>query len=358
MSKSQESEEYSEEQLEPGELYEDESGSIKCINCNQFKNDIYSIEEHIKLECCPDVNSNNLYKLDSETLGKYYFPNDKNAGEIYIIRNNLDVTDIYKIGITRNLCGRLSDYRCGNAYEPILYYYFPCKDIDVADKMLKIRVSDYTIKREIYKGSICDFKDIILDITRIINNSPLLSIVYKPKLKKYEITSCNNCDKIFLTTMHLDKHLEECDKYCDYYIADLQKLCDQNEEYAMHLTDTNKSIRSYIRNISEDHKAITDSQELIEIKNKEYRKCIESLVETNDEFIIKFKKVKKIEKELNKIEDMYTLEDFNKLKNNILKLGGIGKISNLLTLIESQNNIINDSKVLLIDKLKKINKNQ
>ena len=97
--------------------------------------DLNLLERHCKLSGKCNKIYNNIYKFDETKLGKYIFETS-NSGECYIVRNNCD-DDAVKIGITENLYKRIGQYRCGMINEPALLCYFPCKDILLADPIIK-----------------------------------------------------------------------------------------------------------------------------------------------------------------------------------------------------------------------------
>ena len=192
------------------------NNKYKCNHCNILFNSIADIEKHVKLECIFDLRYNNFYLFDENTLGRSIFRKSPNAGEIYIIQTDFSLDDVYKIGITNRVEDRLADYRTGCNYEPKLHWYFPCKDIKEADKQLKQKLKRYNVKREIYKGSIDEIKELILGTLQILNNKQ--AVAHKPDVKITEICECVDCDEVFFTETDLITHNNEYHKN----IAELQ----------------------------------------------------------------------------------------------------------------------------------------
>ena len=93
--------------------------------------------------------------------------------------------DYYKIGITTNLIKRISAYRCGSVLEPKVYYYFPIKNIKLADNLLKSKLKKYVVKREIYK--INKIEEIICIIHEIQKEFHSDILVYQPQIKLNKI---------------------------------------------------------------------------------------------------------------------------------------------------------------------------
>ena len=118
----------------------------KCSSCNKKFETIVDLDTHIKMECKPDVNHNNVFTFKINTFGKNKYPND-NGGDIYIVQTEFNLKNYYKIGVTTNIYSRMSDYRCGAVLEPRIHCYFPIKNIKEADKVLKQKLQKYNIKR-------------------------------------------------------------------------------------------------------------------------------------------------------------------------------------------------------------------
>ncbi len=201
---------------------QDKINLCMCIHCKKKFKTVSLLARHIKFKCKPNVKYNNIYEFDKKTLGKHFFPKCKNAGEIYIVQNNFEQNNYFKIGITRNLSSRIASYRCGNVYEPRLHYYFPCKDIKTIDNIIKKALSKFHVKREIYKGDVDEIKDIIsetvkkysskkshvfeptIKIDDIIKNKEMNQDIVKnvnneqvSKITNGVIYTCNKCNKTF-----------------------------------------------------------------------------------------------------------------------------------------------------------------
>jgi len=125
--------------------------NFKCSKCNTIFKNKNDFNKHLdderlkilKLELQKiyekNINENNIYLFDKNTLGEHIYK-ENNGGNIYIIQNDLNMIEYYKIGITTNLIKRISNYRCGCVIEPKLHYYFPVKNIKLVDNTLKIKI--------------------------------------------------------------------------------------------------------------------------------------------------------------------------------------------------------------------------
>ncbi len=202
----------------------------KCPTCDETFDSADLLDKHSKLICQANINHNNIYKFDTKTFGKNMFSESKSSGDIYIIQNDFYLDDIYKIGITTNLYNRVAQYRCGNAYEPRIHYYFPCKDIKEADKILKHNLRKYHIKREIYKGDIDEIKNVIETSINKINNG--IVIICQPDIKKKDIFECGYCKKIYVTKQDLFTHYKKCTEYFKTLVVVIEneKICIYNKE--------------------------------------------------------------------------------------------------------------------------------
>jgi 5-methylcytosine-specific restriction endonuclease McrA len=187
----------------------------KCNHCNNLFTTLESIERHVKLECKYDLRYNDFYVFHDDKLGKNIFKNSENVGDIYIIQTDFSLDNVFKIGITTRLSGRIKEYRTGCNYEPKLYCYFPCKDIYSADKLLKNKLRQYNVKREIYRGNIEDIKRIILDNLKVINNN--ITFCYKPDVKINNICECTECKKVFFIRSDLVLHNTTCHSISLYH---------------------------------------------------------------------------------------------------------------------------------------------
>ena len=160
---------------------------------------------------------NNIYKFEAKTLGKYKYKDFK-GGDIYIIQTEFNLKGFYKIGITTNLYKKLENYYISSPnhlIEPKLYYYYPCKNINEVDKLIKQKLEKYNIKNEIYKiENLEEVRNIIKEIQEIYTSEKLEIIA---ETKECEIIKCKYCE-IYLTNsldmkIHvLDKHEQEQNK--------------------------------------------------------------------------------------------------------------------------------------------------
>lgn len=165
----------------------------KCNNVFQNKYDFYKHLDYEKIQALRNelqkfnekyINDNNIYIFDINTLGEYIYKEDQ-GGDIYIIQNDINMIDYYKVGITTNLIKRISVYRCGSVIEPKVCYYFPIKNIKLADNLLKSKLKKYVVKREIYK--INKLEEIINIIHEIQKEFDSDILVYEPQIKLNKI---------------------------------------------------------------------------------------------------------------------------------------------------------------------------
>jgi hypothetical protein len=124
--------------------------------------------------CLMSIQNKNNYIFNKNTLGEYIYKND-DGGNIYIIQTEFSLNNYYKIGVTINLKNRLSNYRCGAVIDPVLHYYFPIKNLNEADKILKKELQPYCVKREIYQFD---------------NNDKIIKLINNVQLKM-------DCDELF-----------------------------------------------------------------------------------------------------------------------------------------------------------------
>jgi len=166
--------------------------NFKCSKCNTIFKNKNDFNKHLdderlkilKLELQKiyekNINENNIYLFDKNTLGEHIYK-ENNGGNIYIIQNDLNMIEYYKIGITTNLIKRISNYRCGCVIEPKLHYYFPVKNIKLVDNTLKIKLKKFLVKREIYKINKLD--EIIIIINNIQKDFDSHILIYTPEIK-------------------------------------------------------------------------------------------------------------------------------------------------------------------------------
>ena len=204
-----------ESSVNPGEILFIQSNHEKkliCKYCNKsFKRKDY-LENHLKKSCKMLKEFNNIYIFNKKTFGSYIYKNHKNAGDIYIIQTDYINKDHYKIGITNNIQKRLCNYRCGNTYEPRLYYYISCQDIKLVDNILKIALAKNNVKREIFQGDVEDLKNIIIEVVK--NKFNLNKVyVHEPEIKLGDLAECIYCNKYFYTKKDLFEHFNSCTDY-------------------------------------------------------------------------------------------------------------------------------------------------
>lgn len=250
-----------------------------CNHCNKLFDSIEDIERHVKLECRFDIRYDNFYKFMDEKLGINMFPDNQNAGDIYILQTDFSQNNIYKIGITTNLQNRLAQYRTGCNFEPRLHYYFPCKDINLADNLLKKKLFGFNIKREIYKGDIEVIKKVILKNLKEINDKQVFA--YKPGIVIKDICECLQCNKVFFMNCDLMEHNKEMHpelfilanvstfkcNYCQSFyttssnLAKHKRICREKTEFEDKYVDENNKLK----------------QEIISLKNEldNYKKDLE-----------------------------------------------------------------------------------
>lgn len=230
----------------------------------------------------PSIDSNNIYKFKEDILGKNKYA-DANGGDIYIIQTDFNLQNYYKIGISTNLYKRLCDYRCGAVLEPKLHYYYPCKQIKTADKILKDKLKKYNVKREIYKTEkLEEIRNIIKNI-QIEMKSDVLEV--QPEIRENEIIPCKICNLTFKNKTSLIIHNNEnhneniqkniysgnniC-KFCKKILADRKSRWKHEQKCKIsNITHQNKEIEN-LKNIILELKdeLIKQKEELIKLKNK------------------------------------------------------------------------------------------
>jgi phage FluMu protein Com len=179
---------------ESPEIDKSNNNELICKYCNKvFLRKDY-LESHLKKSCKMLKEFNNIYEFDKDTFGKNIYKNFKNAGDIYILQTDYINNDHYKIGITNNIQKRLGSYRCGNTYEPRLHYYISCQDVSKIDNVIKTQLVKYNIKREIFKGDIENFKQIIVEVVRKEFNLDKVH-VHEPNIKLGDLSECTHCNK-------------------------------------------------------------------------------------------------------------------------------------------------------------------
>lgn len=186
----------------------DLSKKYKCYDCSFSCDTIKKIEEHFKLSCIPYEKYRNIFDLDSNTFGKNIYKTNT-SGDLYIIQTN-HKTSLYKIGQTDNLKRRLSQFRTGNGYEPIILYYYPVKYVEEAEKIIKYILSPVNTAGEFYKINLESLRNIIKYILKRIYTDNILE--FSPKIKYGDVNECNVCDILFKTKELYQKHMMHCNK--------------------------------------------------------------------------------------------------------------------------------------------------
>jgi hypothetical protein len=182
-------------------------GKFKCYYCDLTFDDLNLLERHCKLQCKCNKLYNSIYKFDITKLGKEIFGTE-DCGEVYVLKNNFDVENVYKIGITQNLRKRITQYRCGIINEPALIYYFPCKDIYICDDIMKVNLSKLKVKREIYKGDLTEIKRILEVSLESVNNGKVYC--FESEFKERDVRECTFCKRIFCSKESLYDHTIKC----------------------------------------------------------------------------------------------------------------------------------------------------
>lgn len=179
-------------------------GELKCNNCPKKYKEYEDMDKHLKTECKMHEVYERIYKFEMNELGQKIFK-IKGSGEIYIIQTE-NREDIYKIGKTKDIRGRIKGYVTGNLYYPRLKSYYPCKDINKMDEIMKARLDKYKIKNEMYRGKIENLEREIIECIEKINGGQVMKI--KPKLERIDIEKCQECEKVFSHKKYLKRHKE------------------------------------------------------------------------------------------------------------------------------------------------------
>jgi uncharacterized C2H2 Zn-finger protein len=249
-----------------------------CDKCNKNFKNLDEIKNHTTNDCKPSLKSNNIYKFKVDTFGKNKYKNF-NGGDIYIIQTDFNLKGFYKIGITTNLTQRLSDYRCCAVLEPKLHYYYPCKYIKEADKILKEKLKQFNVKREIYNASNID--DLRNTIKEVQKESGCSVIEVKPENKE-DIIPCDYCNLFFTYKQDFFGHIEknhkiefDLDKQYNQKIDEKYKCpeCDKNFTRPDSLTrHINKNRCKKINKLNKLNKKDTQikylQEEFLKIKNE------------------------------------------------------------------------------------------
>jgi|UniRef100_A0A6C0IXK6 hypothetical protein len=254
------------------------NGKLKCSHCDKTFLKKEYLEKHMKKSCKMLINFNNIYDFKQCKLAKDIYKN-KEAGEIYIIQTDYLNYNYFKIGISTNLESRITQYRCGNTYEPRLYYYIPCRNVRGIDNELNIGLSQFNVKREIFTGDIEIIKNKIVSIVQ--SKYPNDNVVaYEPEIKLGDFTECVHCKKCFFNSISLSKHFAECEEYRE----SLNKFNTTNThicKYCHILFARNSSLQRHINN-------------RCKIRNGELQKCEmqkDELQKKNDALVIHIEKL-------------------------------------------------------------------
>lgn len=181
---------------------------IECYNCNKLFDSNIDLDEH-KLYCKKQTKCNNIYKFDTKTFGKYIFRESINAGDLYIMQTDFEVDDIFKIGATKNLYSKLNNLKIKTNYEPRLHFYFPCKNIELAETKLGEKLAKYNIEKDIYNSNLDTLKTEILNLLKEINDNNCFA--YEPEFRNKIINKCEYCDKIFMSKQDKFTHTKKCE---------------------------------------------------------------------------------------------------------------------------------------------------
>jgi len=285
----------------------EENKKFICDKCNKNFCNLELIKEHCINDCRPSIKSNNIYTFKTDTLGKIKYK-DFNGGDIYIIQTEFQLKGFYKIGITTDLYKRLGQYRCGSVLEPKLHYYYPCKNIKKIDKILKDKLQNFNVKREIYKAdSIDDLRNAIKEVQK---ESDSLDLEIIPESKECEITGCPYCDIYFTNKQDLDLH-----KNKNHPIEFKLEINKDKEEIVIKAKKSKKKYNFDINNekdinCKKCNKIFTNRQ----TRWRHEKECNNKKI-TIDDYDIKVQKLEKktetLEKELEKIKKLF----YEKLDN-------------------------------------------
>lgn len=157
---------------------------MKCNFCPKEYKTQNQLIEHIYTECIKPEYISSLYNFDTILCGSKIYENE-DGGNIYIIQKDELFSNYYKIGMTKDLEKRYSQYKSGNIKLPIIHYYYPFRNIRKIDGLLKNKLKFYNHQNEIFK---CDDLKKIRDVIKnlqleedngIIEICPKLNIDFK-----------------------------------------------------------------------------------------------------------------------------------------------------------------------------------
>ena len=123
--------------------------NIIRVHCEKVFNSNDELDIHLKKKCKKIANLNNIYSFNGKKLGRNIYKNNPKSGDIYIVQTDYIDNNHYVIGVTKHISKRICQYRASNIYEPRLYYYIPCQDIEIIDNLLKIKLSKRNVKKDI-----------------------------------------------------------------------------------------------------------------------------------------------------------------------------------------------------------------
>lgn len=302
-------------------------GKYKCYYCTLFFDNLDLLDRHCKLECKCNRFYNNIYKFDDTKLANHLFNTDY-CGQVYIIRNNFDIdNNIFKIGITSDLSMRIRQYRCGTVNEPALLYYFPCKDVHAADKLIKVNLLNYNIKREIYEGNLNELKTIIQESLKSVNDGKIYC--YEAEFKRKDIMECIGCKKIFSLKSNLENHFKNCKKFNEH-IKNIDTK-DWKCNYCHKILSTSSNYNRHISNFCKIKKQQDNAKEDLLQKLIEEMSEMKEIIKQNNDKINKLesenkKYVQKINKQENNIQTHNTkIDNQQNIQVNNIKLLAFGK---------------------------------
>ena len=255
---------------------------------------------------------NNIYNFNKNTFGKNIYKGCKNAGDIYIIQTDYVNNDHFKIGITNNIQSRLASYRCGNTYEPRLYYYISCEDIKLIDDKIKFNLRKFNVKREIFKGNLEVLKDIIIKTIKNefkVNEIP----VHEPDIKIGDLSECIHCNKCFYNSRDLFEHFNTCESYKENLSK--EKINKKYECNHCNRSYTHRqSLHKHLKSCKEKKKDDEDKQNLLNLVNLLNKQLEEQRYQMN-------KQLEQLDKKDRQIEEIISKKD--KQIDELIKKAGI-----------------------------------
>jgi len=199
---------------------------MKCNFCSQTFKIQNELIKHLYNECIQPELLCNIYNFNPNLLGNKIYENE-NGGDIYIIQKDNLFSSYYKIGMTKDLDKRYSQYKCGNLLDPIIYYYYPFRNIGNIDRLLKKKLKKYKFKKEIYK---CDNLNEIRDIIKYLqfhydNNMIELTPGINPDLKLIKNTTSNE-----IISINVPKESTDLNNQVNYTEKTNSKIESNNQE--------------------------------------------------------------------------------------------------------------------------------